>query len=88
MTHVALLEREVSAEAEAARLLNVAQSTLHSWLEGKTGRSGKVHRPVIRQEPKGPAMRSPGRSLSRRGCCISTVASPGSGVARRVVLGE
>ena len=53
MTHVALLEREVSAEAEAARLLNVAQSTLHSWLEGKTGRGGKVHRPVTRQEPKG-----------------------------------
>lgn len=54
MTDVALLEREMYAEAEAARLLNVAQSTLHYWLEGKTGRGGKVHRPVIRQEPKGP----------------------------------
>jgi uncharacterized protein (DUF433 family) len=53
MTDVALLEREMYAEAEAARLLNVAQSTLHYWLEGKTGRGGKVHRPVIRQEPKG-----------------------------------
>ncbi len=53
MTDVALLEREMYAEAEAARLLNVAQSTLHYWLEGKTGRGGKVHRPVIRQKPKG-----------------------------------
>jgi hypothetical protein len=53
MTDVALLEREMYAEAEAARLLNVAQSTLHYWLEGKTGRGGRVHRPVIRQEPKG-----------------------------------
>ena len=52
-TDVALLEREMYAEAEAARLLSVAQSTLHYWLEGKTGRGGKVHRPVIRQEPKG-----------------------------------
>ena len=53
MTDVALLEREMYVEAEAARLLSVAQSTLHYWLEGKTGRGGKVHRPVIRQEPKG-----------------------------------
>ena len=53
MTDVALLEREMYAEAEAARLLDVAQSTLHYWLEGKTGRGGKVHRPVIRVEPKG-----------------------------------
>ena len=54
MTDVALLECEMCAETEAARLLGVAQSTLHYWLEGKTGRGGKVHRPVIRQEPKGP----------------------------------
>jgi uncharacterized protein (DUF433 family) len=53
MIDVALLEREMYAEAEAARLLSVAQSTLHYWLEGKTGRGGRVHRPVIRQEPKG-----------------------------------
>jgi hypothetical protein len=53
MTDVALLEREMCAEAEAARLLNVAQSTLHYWLEGKTGCAGKVHCPVIREEPKG-----------------------------------
>jgi uncharacterized protein (DUF433 family) len=53
MTHLALLEREMYAEAEATRLLNVAHSTLHYWLEGKTGRGGKVHRPVIRREPKG-----------------------------------
>ncbi|MDQ3502239.1 MAG: hypothetical protein M3486_01290 [Actinomycetota bacterium] len=53
MTDLRLLEREMYAEAEAARLLDVAPSTLHYWLEGKTGRGGKVHRPVIRQEPKG-----------------------------------
>jgi hypothetical protein len=53
MTDLRLLEREMYAEAEAARLLDVAPSTLHYWLEGKTGRAGKVHRPVIRQEPKG-----------------------------------
>lgn len=53
MTDLRLLEREMYAEAEAARLLEVAPSTLHYWLEGKTGRAGKVHRPVIRQEPKG-----------------------------------
>ena len=32
---------------------HIAQSRLHYWLEGNTGRGGKVHRPVIRQEPKG-----------------------------------
>jgi len=53
MTDLRLLEREMYAEAEAARLLDVAPGTLHYWLEGKTGRAGKVHRPVIRQEPKG-----------------------------------
>lgn len=53
MSDLVLLEREMYAEAEAARLLGVAQSTLHYWLEGKSGRSGKLHRPVIRQEPKG-----------------------------------
>lgn len=53
MTDLRLLEREMYAEAEAARLLDVAPSTLHYWPEGKAGRAGKVHRPVIRQEPKG-----------------------------------
>ncbi len=53
MTDLTLLEREMYAEAEAARLLDVAQSTLHYWLEGKTGRGGKLHRPVSRAEPKG-----------------------------------
>ena len=41
------------AEAEAARLLNVAPSTLHYWFDGKPGRAGRVHLPVIRQESKG-----------------------------------
>jgi uncharacterized protein (DUF433 family) len=49
-----LLEREMYTEAEAARLLNVPPATLHYWLEGKTGRAGKIHPPVIRTEPKGP----------------------------------
>ena len=53
MTDLRLLEREMYAEAEAARLLEVAASTLHYWLEGKMGRAGKVHRPVIQQDPRG-----------------------------------
>lgn len=53
MIGLSSLEREMYAEAEAARLLNVAPSTLHGWFEGKPGRAGKVHLPVIRQEPKG-----------------------------------
>src|SRR5690242_19653996 len=52
MTDVALLDREMYAEAEAARLLRVAQSTLHYWLEGGTQR-GKTYRPIIRPEATG-----------------------------------
>lgn len=47
-----VLEREVFSEAEAARLLQVAQSTLHYWLEGGE-RRGRTYQPVIRLEPKG-----------------------------------
>ena len=54
MTELRLLEGEMYAEAEAARLLDVAPSPLQYWVEGKTGRAGKEHCPVIRQEPKGP----------------------------------
>jgi uncharacterized protein (DUF433 family) len=39
-------------EAEAARLLSVAQSTLHYWLEGGERRS-KTYRPIIRDTPRG-----------------------------------
>lgn len=39
-------------EAEAGRLLGLAQSTLHYWLEGGE-RRGKAYRPVIRLEPRG-----------------------------------
>jgi uncharacterized protein (DUF433 family) len=53
METVTLLEREMYSEQEAARLLNVAPSTLHYWLEGKQGRKDKVYKPVIRPEPKG-----------------------------------
>lgn len=53
MTSLSVLEREVFSEAEAARLLSVAQGTLNYWLEGKISRGGKVYRPVIRAEAKG-----------------------------------
>jgi uncharacterized protein (DUF433 family) len=46
-----VLERVMYTEAEAARLLRVAQSTLHYWLEGGT-RRGKRYSPVIRVEPR------------------------------------
>ena len=44
---VAILEREMYSETTAARLLRVAPSTLHWWLEGRPPR----YRPVIRPEP-------------------------------------
>ncbi|MDG9674693.1 DUF433 domain-containing protein [Micromonospora sp. DH14] len=47
-----VLEREVFSEAEAARLLRVAQSTLHYWLEGDE-RRGKSYKPILRTEPRG-----------------------------------
>jgi len=40
------------SEAEAARLLGVAQSTLNYWLEGGE-RRGRIYKPVIRVEPRG-----------------------------------
>ncbi|MDQ7906625.1 DUF433 domain-containing protein [Phytohabitans sp. ZYX-F-186] len=49
---VTVLEREMYTEAEAARLLNVAQGTLHYWLEGGTSRR-KAYKPVLRTEPTG-----------------------------------
>lgn len=47
--NVTVLDREMYSEAAAARLLRVAQSTLHWWLEGRPPR----YRPVIRPEPTG-----------------------------------
>lgn len=52
MSAVDVLDREMYSEAEAARLLRVAQSTLHYWLEGGT-RRGKTYKPVLRTEPAG-----------------------------------
>ena len=49
---VEILEREMYSEAEAARLLRVAQSTLHYWLEGGRHR-GKTYMPILRPEPRG-----------------------------------
>jgi uncharacterized protein (DUF433 family) len=46
---VSVLEREMFSEGMAARLLRVAPSTLHWWLEGRPPR----YRPVIRPEPTG-----------------------------------
>lgn len=48
---LSVLDRELFGEAEAARLLRVAQGTLHYWLEGGT-RRGKTYRPVIRPEAR------------------------------------
>lgn len=52
MTDLSVLDREMFAEAEAARLLRLPQSTLHYWLEGGE-RRGKTYQPVIRVEPAG-----------------------------------
>ena len=49
---VGVLDREMYSEAEAARLLGVAQSTLNYWLEGGV-RRGKSYRPIIRTEATG-----------------------------------
>jgi uncharacterized protein (DUF433 family) len=46
---VTILDREMYTEAAAARLLRIAPSTLHWWLEGRPPR----YRPVIRVEPTG-----------------------------------
>lgn len=52
MNDVSVLDREMFAEAEAARLLGVPQGTLHYWLEGGE-RRGKLYRPVIRTDATG-----------------------------------
>lgn len=49
---ISVLEREVYSEAEAARLLDVSQGTLHYWLEGGE-RRGVRYQPVVRAEPTG-----------------------------------
>jgi uncharacterized protein (DUF433 family) len=46
---VTILDREMYTEAAAARLLRIAPSTLHWWLDGRPPR----YRPVIRVEPTG-----------------------------------
>jgi uncharacterized protein (DUF433 family) len=47
---VTVLDREIFSEAEAARLLRVAQGTVNYWLnDGK--RRGRTYPPVIRCEP-------------------------------------
>ncbi len=47
-----VLDQELYSEAEAARLLRLAPSTLHWWLEGGE-RRGRTYRPVLRVEPTG-----------------------------------
>jgi uncharacterized protein (DUF433 family) len=46
-----ILDREIFSEAEASRLLRVAQGTLHYWLNGGQ-RRGRTYPPVIRTEPR------------------------------------
>lgn len=46
---VTVLERPVYSEAEASRILQVSQATLHWWLDGGT-RRGKTYPPVIREQ--------------------------------------
>ena len=52
MNGSSVLGRDLYSEAEAARLLQVAPSTLHYWLEGGRQR-GKTYAPVIRTQPRG-----------------------------------
>lgn len=47
-----VLDREMYTEAQAARLLDVAHSTLHYWLEGGQSR-GKQYAPILREAPRG-----------------------------------
>lgn len=49
---VVILQRDVYAEAAAARLLGLSQATLHYWLEGGH-QGGREYRPVLRPEPTG-----------------------------------
>jgi uncharacterized protein (DUF433 family) len=49
---VTVLDREMFAAAEAARLLRVSQNTLNYWLEGGEYR-GRRYRPVIREQARG-----------------------------------
>jgi uncharacterized protein (DUF433 family) len=47
-----VLDREMYSEVEAARLLHLAPSTLHYWLEGGT-RGKRIYKPIIRVEARG-----------------------------------
>ncbi len=67
---VTVLDKEMFAQAEAARLLRLPQGTLHYWLEGGE-RRGKTYKPIIRLEPRG-ARSVPGPSSSTRDCSGST----------------
>jgi len=49
---VDVLDREMYSEAEAARLLQLPQNTLHYWLEGGSQR-GKTYQPIVRLAPSG-----------------------------------
>lgn len=49
---VSVLNREMFSEAEASRLLEVPQGTLHYWLEGGE-RRGRTYKPIVRLEPLG-----------------------------------
>jgi uncharacterized protein (DUF433 family) len=52
VTNDTILERPLYDEALAAEFLNVSQSTLHWWLEGRR-QGSKTYAPVLRREPTG-----------------------------------
>jgi uncharacterized protein (DUF433 family) len=52
VVNLSVLNREMFSEAEAARLLELPQSTLHYWLEGGE-RRGRLYKPIVRVEPQG-----------------------------------
>jgi hypothetical protein len=50
VVNLSVLNREMFSEAEAARLLELPQSTLHYWLEGGE-RRGRLYKPIVGVEP-------------------------------------
>ena len=53
MTDMTLLRREMYAGPNRPGCSTLTRAHLRYWLEGKAGRAGKVHLPVIRREFKG-----------------------------------
>lgn len=60
-----MLDRELYDEALAARVLGIAQSTLHYWLEGGMKR-GRLYEPVLRPQSTGSKLVTWGESVEAR----------------------